>query len=125
MMNKPKQAHWLMPGYFRAGAVALPVLCLLLCRFQLSGGLHIFEQAVGGFALLVVPGYTLLWVLGLDPLAVDTSGYRWALVVPLSVAIDVLLGTFMVLTPIGLSSCSLWAGVSILVLICVLGNRLL
>ena len=121
-MNKSKRAQWLTPGHLRIGALALPPISLLLCRFQFSGGLHIFEQVLGSFTLLVVPGYILLQALGLDPLAVDTVGHRWVLVMPLSVAIDVLLGTFLVLTPIGLSACSLWAGVSTLVLLFVLGQ---
>jgi hypothetical protein len=94
----------------------LPFMLLLGHSLQLPGPLHLFGQVLGGVALLVVPGYVLLWALRLDPLATSAPGYRWPLVVPLSLSLDILLGTLLVITPIGLSARSLWAGLSVLVL---------
>jgi hypothetical protein len=117
------EAQWLARRCARVALPVLPFVLLLCCQLQLPGVLHTFERVIGGLTLIVVPGYILLWVLGLDPLAADAPGYRWPLVVPLSLAIGVLLGTFLVLTPIGLSACSLWGGLSVLAAMSFLGAR--
>jgi len=107
----------------RASLLVLPLVLLLCSHLQLPGILHTVEHLLGGIALLVVPGYALLRARGGNPVAADAPGYRWPLVAPLSLAIGVLHGTFLVLTPIGLSACSLWAGMSILTVTFVLGSR--
>lgn len=110
----------LLPRYIRAGLLLSPFL-LLLCYYLLSWeSLHIFTQIVGGISLLTVPGYLVLYILGLDPLAADASGYRWSLVLPLSISVNVILGMLLVLTPVGLSFVSLWTGLSILTIVCIL-----
>ena len=107
---------WRSGRYPRMALLMLPFLFLLRCNLTALGDPNMAEQMVGIFTLLFVPGYAVLRSLGLDPIAGNAPGYRWPLVVPLSLAIDMLLGMLLVLTPLGLSACSIWAGLSMVAL---------
>jgi hypothetical protein len=101
----------------RFALLALPAGLALRCIVEPAGVLQAVSGTLGLLALVLAPGYALLWALGLDPLAGGgPSGLRWMLAVPLSLAWDATAGTLLVLTPIGLSACSLWLAMSVWVL---------
>lgn len=109
----------------RAAFLGLPLVLMVFSHFATPGPLDFFLHLAGGFALLVAPGYAVLYALGLDPIGARNPEYRWVLLIPLSLAVGVLVGMFLVLTPIGLSACSLWTSMSVVIAVLVITRRCL
>ena len=103
--------------FVRVVLMSLPLIALARHALPLSAPPNPVDQTVGVLALSLTPGYVLLSMLKLDPLAKRAPSWLWGLVVPLSLAIDTVLGTFLVMTPIGLSQLPLWTSISIWTLV--------
>ncbi len=90
----------------------LPLVLLAFWSIEFPAPVDLAVNVAGAVAMLVSPGFAVLRAaLGRR----RRLGAGWALVVPLSLAIDIALGTALVLTPVGLSELTLWAGLSITV----------
>ncbi len=94
--------------------LGLPLLMLMGQMVEPSGALGLALGLLAVPVLLVTPGYALLCVLRLGPLAAGAGLSTRVLVVPLSLAVDVLLGTVLVISPARLTAASLSAGLSVL-----------
>ena len=112
-----------------------PATLLALCRVEPAGPLSAGAAAVAGqtaslvigaagaATLTLVPGYALLSAIGALPgrrIPAEGPGLTWAMIVPLSLAIDAMVGTVLVIGP-GLSKCNLWSGLAAFVLIAIAG----
>lgn len=103
----------LLRDILRTLLLVSPFLLALLCVAGMKPVAAAPLGLIGAATLLLVPGYALLWTVRRDPFAPNVLLQEsWLLVIAVSLALDVLLGVFLVLTPVGLSACSLWIGLS-------------
>ena len=89
----------------RWAVVALTLASLAICGVEAGGPLN----AITTLAYLTVTGFALLDGTGALPSYLGTRPFIWILIIPASIAINVVAGTALAAFGPGLSSCWLWA----------------
>lgn len=104
----------------RAILLVLPAMIVVRGAVGLTGPVAMPLYVAGAGALLLCPGYWLLAALRQEPLGQEAAE-TWWLVLPASLAVDALLGVALALSPLGLSSVTLGASLTIFCIAALLG----
>jgi len=95
----------------RWAAVALTLAALAMCSVESGGALHIISTT----AYLTVTGFAALDSVGALPSSLNLRPFMWISIIPLSIAINVIIGTALTVAGPGLSSCWMWAIATVIV----------
>jgi hypothetical protein len=92
-------------------AAVLTLAALSLCAVDSAGPWN----AITTVAYLTVTGFAVMDGAGALPDRLGTRSYMWTLIVPVSIAVNVVAGTLLAAFGPGLSSCWLWAVAAVIV----------
>lgn len=95
----------------RTVTIVLTLLSVSLCSLEAQGATSVITT----LAFLSVTGFAALDVAGVLPDSLSTRPHLWVLIVPVSLAINVLIGTVLAVAGPSFTSCWFWGVTTVLV----------
>ena len=92
----------------RVAAIALTLFALSLSGLEADGAVNVLCGTVSTLAFVIATGFVALDVSGALPESLNTRPYMWALIIPVSLGINVITGTVLAAFGPGISSWWFW-----------------
>jgi hypothetical protein len=92
----------------RVAVITLAVAALGMASLDATGAVNVLRGVVSTLAFVTVAGFVALDVAGALPASLATRPFVWALIVPVSLGINVITGTVLAAFGPGISSPWFW-----------------